>query len=145
MQQRPSGIYRKTSSPSHGAGFFINVWGSSSTRKFLLPSPTTITVKKRKKQNENDMIPPIHEPVKNPDFSGDRASKEHRKNWARLIQKIYDIDPITCTKCQGKIRIIAFVEDEEAIKKILNHLGLWEFKLRPPPKVTGQKRSQNTL
>ena len=33
------------------------------------------------------------------------------------------------------MRIIAFIEDEEVIKKILKHLGLWEAKARPPPKV----------
>jgi len=35
------------------------------------------------------------------------------------------------------MRIIAFIEDEEVIKKILKHLGLWEIKQRPPPKSTG--------
>ena len=63
------------------------------------------------------------------------SSKEYRKNWARLIQKIYEIDPLTCPKCQGQMRIIAFIEDEEVIEKILKHLGLWEVKARPPPKV----------
>jgi hypothetical protein len=33
------------------------------------------------------------------------------------------------------MRIIAFIEDWEVIKKILKHLGLWEVKARPPPKV----------
>ena len=33
------------------------------------------------------------------------------------------------------MRIIALIEDEEVIKKILKHLGLWEAKARPPPKV----------
>jgi hypothetical protein len=27
------------------------------------------------------------------------------------------------------------IEDEEVIKKILKHLGLWEIKQRPPPKA----------
>jgi transcriptional regulator with GAF, ATPase, and Fis domain len=31
------------------------------------------------------------------------------KNWARLIQKIYEVDPLTCPKCQGRMRIIAFI------------------------------------
>jgi len=31
--------------------------------------------------------------------------------------------------------IIAFIEDDEVIKKILKHLGLWEVKARPPPRV----------
>jgi len=57
------------------------------------------------------------------------------KNWARLIQKIYEVDPLTCPKCQGRMKIISFIEDEELIEKILKHLGLWDFKARPPPKV----------
>ena len=81
----------------------------------------------RKKQNQDEWIPCILEP--------EGSSKEYRKNWARLIQKIYEIDPLTCPKCQGPMRIIAFIEDEEVIKKILKHLGLWEAKARPPPKV----------
>jgi len=32
--------------------------------------------------------------------------------------------------------ILAFIEDEEVIKKILKHLGLWDQKARPPPKAT---------
>ncbi len=48
---------------------------------------------KRKKQNEDGMIPPILEP--------DGSSKEHRKNWARLIQKIYEVDPLTCLSARA--------------------------------------------
>jgi len=35
------------------------------------------------------------------------------------------------------MRILAFIEDEEIIRKILKHLGLWEGKKRPLPKATG--------
>ncbi len=33
------------------------------------------------------------------------------------------------------MRILAFIEQPEIIKKILKHLGLWEWKARPPPKT----------
>ena len=39
------------------------------------------------------------------------------------------------------MRIIAFIEDDEVIKKILKHLGLWEVKKRPPPKATGPPKA----
>jgi len=80
---------------------------------------------KRKREDQDDRIPSILEP--------EGSSGEYRKNWARLIQKIYEVDPLTCPKCQGRMRIIAFIEDDEVIKKILKHLGLWEIKQRPPP------------
>ena len=33
------------------------------------------------------------------------------------------------------MRVLAFIEDEEVIEKILNHLGLRDLKVRPPPRV----------
>ena len=62
-------------------------------------------------------------------------AREFRKNWARLIQKIYEVDPQTCPKCFSKMRVISVIEDEEIIKKILKHLGLWGREARPPPKA----------
>ena len=85
--------------------------------------------------DQDELIPSILEPVEDPDFSGDGTSKEYRKNWARLIQKIYEVDPLTCPKCKGRMRILAFIEDEEVIKKILKHLGLWDIKARPPHRL----------
>ena len=83
---------------------------------------------KRKKNDQDELIASILE------LEG--SSKEHKRNWARLIQKICEVDPLTCPKCQGRMRILAFIEDEEIIKKILKHLGLWERKARPSPKTS---------
>jgi len=33
----------------------------------------------------------------------------------------------------GSKRIIAFIDDSEIIKKILNHLGLWDVRRKPTP------------
>jgi NAD-dependent SIR2 family protein deacetylase len=60
--------------------------------------------------------------------------KAFSRNWARLIQKIYNIDPLKCEGCGGKMKIIEFVEDEALIKKILVHLKLWEVENKDPPK-----------
>ena len=43
-----------------------------------------------------------------------------------------EVDPLTCPKCKNKMRILAFIEDQDVIKKILKHLGLWDQKARPP-------------
>ncbi len=81
----------------------------------------------RKEQDQDELIPSVLE--------SDESSKERRKNWARLIQKIYEVDPLTCPKCHRPMRVIAVIEDQDVIKKILNHLGLWEVKPRPPPRM----------
>jgi len=89
---------------------------------------------KRKKEEQEDVIPNI---IEESDIS-----PAQRKAWARLIQKIYEVNPLECPKCQGSMRIIAFIEREEIIQKILKHVGLWlaraqpgEVKTRPPPRI----------
>jgi hypothetical protein len=82
----------------------------------------------RKRQNQDEWIPCILQP--------EESSREYRKNWARLIQKIYEVDPLTCPKCHGPMRVISFIEDQNVIKKILKHLNLWEVKPRPPPRMS---------
>jgi len=89
---------------------------------------------KRKKEDRDDVVPNIIEES--------TISPAQRKAWARLIQKIYEVDPLTCPKCQGSMKLVAFIEREEVIEKILKHLGLWlaraqpgNIKTRPPPKI----------
>ena len=82
---------------------------------------------KRKETGTDDAIPCILEPVE--------RNKALRKNWARLIQKIYQVDPLVCPKCKGNMRIISFIEDAHVIREILTHLGFWLVRSRPPPKI----------
>ena len=62
-----------------------------------------------------------------------RSSKAFRKNWARLIQKIYEVNPLLCPKCQGTMHVISIIEDDLIIKKILTHLDLWDTSKDEPP------------
>ena len=59
-------------------------------------------------------------------IDSDLSAAEFRRNWARLIQKVYEIDPLICPKCEGKMRVISVIEDQAIIKKILQHLGIWD-------------------
>jgi hypothetical protein len=83
----------------------------------------------RKKAGTDDAVPALIESEVSP--------KEFRKNWARLIQKIYNVDPLLCPKCLGSMRIISFIEDSEIIKKILKHLDLWDVRRKPPARANG--------
>jgi len=57
-------------------------------------------------------------------------------SWARLISKVFHVDPLTCTKCGGKLEVIAYRHDQVAISKILAHLGLRPPETaKPPPAV----------
>lgn len=51
----------------------------------------------------------------------DEASK---KAWARLIKKVYEVDPLICPKCGSEMKIvamqfIAIVQDRDEIEKII--------------------------
>ena len=66
----------------------------------------------------------------------DESPRGLNRSWARLIQKIYEVDPLICPRCGGDMRIIAFIEDYKIVKKILDYLGIYEFgKKRSPPKI----------
>ena len=54
-----------------------------------------------------------------------REAARVRSTWARLIHKVYEVDPLECPKCKGPMRVIALIEDKAVIRKILSHLGLW--------------------
>ena len=82
---------------------------------------------KRQKEGMDDAIPRILEPQGN--------EKAFRKSWSRLIQKIYEVYPLACPRCNGTMRIISSIEDPSVIRDILNHLGLWLVRARPPPKA----------
>jgi len=79
----------------------------------------------RKKDGKENEVPAI--------IDTDLSRKVFRQNWARLIKKIYEVDPLICPKCFGPMKIISIIEDQPTIKKILKHLGLWDIKIHDPP------------
>jgi hypothetical protein len=55
-------------------------------------------------------------------------------SWARLIAKVYQMDPLVCTRYGQRMSIVAFVTDFFAIRRILDHLGLSpQPQDKPPP------------
>ncbi|MDY0166721.1 MAG: hypothetical protein RBS80_09275 [Thermoguttaceae bacterium] len=44
-----------------------------------------------------------------------------------LIKRVYEVDPLTCSRCGGPMKVIAFIEppQTDVIEKILRHCGLW--------------------
>ena len=46
------------------------------------------------------------------------ANKATRRCWARLIQKVYEVDPLICPTCGGKMKVVALIVDPFEVKKI---------------------------
>jgi hypothetical protein len=55
--------------------------------------------------------------------------------WARLIKRVYEVDPLVCSECGATMKVISFIEppQEDVIERILRHCGLWEEPARGPP------------
>ena len=58
------------------------------------------------------------------DLKDDKTEGERRTamTWAQRLKRVFNIDVETCTHCGGAVKVIACVEDQEIIDKILSHL-----------------------
>jgi len=55
------------------------------------------------------------------------------KGWAEMIRKVYEVDPMVCPKCGGSMKVVAFITDDQAVDRIIDHLKLTFVAERPPP------------
>ena len=55
------------------------------------------------------------------------------KGWAEMIRKVYEVDPMVCPHCGGKMRVIAFLTDYAVVDRIIGHLKLSFVADKPPP------------
>jgi len=78
--------------------------------------------------------PGVHPPPPPPCASPSLAAL--RRGWARLIRRVYEVDPLVCPRCQGVMRVVAFITEGRVIRRILDHLGASAFRApqdRAPP------------
>jgi hypothetical protein len=55
-------------------------------------------------------------------------------DWARLIRRVYEVDPLVCPECGSRMNVISVIDTMDVIRKILKHLKLWEEPIpRAPP------------
>ena len=52
-----------------------------------------------------------------------------------MIAKVYQVDPLVCTRCGQRMNILGFVTDQHSIRTILGHLGLPLLQQNKPPPV----------
>ena len=59
---------------------------------------------------------------------------KRRMTLAALIKCMYEVDPLMCPSCGGAMKIISFIDQDEVIRKIFKHCGLWkDSPSRTPP------------
>ncbi|MCA3222251.1 MAG: transposase [Burkholderiales bacterium] len=79
--------------------------------------------------------------IAQPAQKGSASAHEHthgqaaRMRWARLLERVFDIDVERCA-CGGQLKIIAAIEEPVVIVRILTHLGL---AARAPPRAPARE------
>ena len=87
----------------------------------------------------SQVAPPVDVPSTE---APDAWSKLRSQSWARLLQKVYEVDPFVCPKCQGKMSVVAIIENPKELSKIIDWVRQQEKEpqltvcARSPPEVT---------
>ncbi len=50
-----------------------------------------------------------------------RAASLKRQAWARLLRKVFEVDPLLCPRCQETMEIVAWILDPKTVDRILSH------------------------
>ena len=103
-----------------------------------------------------DILPPPQPTPPPPHPQGTPASDDpedgdflraRKRNWARLIQKVWLQDPTLCASCGQPMRIVAAISSpaqDDVIEKILRQLDRWDPPWKRLRKARGPPASRST-
>ena len=95
----------------------------------------------RRRKGKEASLAPGHTRESEDDGLTEAERRARRREWARLIRRVYEVDPLECTKCGGEMQIISVILEHKVIRKILGHLaGRGITPGRDPP--VGSRTSQ---
>lgn len=57
---------------------------------------------------------------------------------AKMIRKVYEVDPMLCPKCGGRMKVVAFITEVAVVDRIIDHLKLTFVAEKPPPESVFQ-------
>ncbi len=72
------------------------------------------------------------------------AQRHKAMTWAQRLKRVFNIDVSICQKCGGEAKVIACIEDQVVIDKILRHLQA-KGALPPPPDLRPAARASPAL
>ena len=56
------------------------------------------------------------------DGDADAPASPSRASWARLVRRIYEVDPLLCPRCSGPLALVAVITEQKVVTAILRHL-----------------------
>ena len=73
------------------------------------------------------------------------AESHAAMTWAQRLKRVFNIDIETCPRCGGPVKVIACIEEQGVIDKILAHIKEREAKAPAPPVRVPPPRAPPTL
>ena len=53
----------------------------------------------------------------------DAFVKRRRQSWAKLIQRVWEVSPLTCPRSGAEMRVVSVITEPVVIDKILEHIA----------------------
>jgi hypothetical protein len=53
-----------------------------------------------------------------------KAASAAAKSWAACLRRVFEIEPLLCPSCAGKMVLVAIITDDRELIRLLAHLGL---------------------
>lgn len=84
-------------------------------RRFVVPSPAT--------DPEATTAPPAA-PEPGVNAADTPTGRCPNRTWAELMQRSFGFDVLACPRCAGRLKLVALIQDDAVVRRILRHLGL---------------------
>jgi hypothetical protein len=77
----------------------------------------------RRRKGQEAPLTPGHRRDSEDDGLTAAQRRARRREWARLVRRVYEVDPLVCAKCGEEMKIISVILEHKVIRKILGHLA----------------------
>jgi hypothetical protein len=67
-----------------------------------------------------------------PSLDDSRLAEIFAREVLRL-RKVYEVDPMICPRCGGRMRVVAFLTEHGVVDRFIGHLKLTFVAEKPPP------------
>ena len=58
-----------------------------------------------------------------PQFTDAPELRARRLSWAQLLQRVFGLEILKCTRCGGRRKVVAFITRKVEVKRLCAHLG----------------------
>jgi hypothetical protein len=115
---------------------YFGVFANRSRFRFRLPPPPpahgAVSISAESPEPQPPAQPAVAAQFPNATDGQDsqKASAQHTKQgrtrtpWAQLLRRVFDVNALTCARCQAPLVLLALISAPKAIVRILEHLGL---------------------